>query len=297
MEDYSPCTCPLFNSDRVVQIFCYKITTDQVKEVFESTTAFDVDTLYIGLKSSTVFIPENILQHRRIMGGVFVSNEYGHSSALKVNPAVFHPTRVRNENGEIATLQVHPAAFHSSRNFVKEFAIYSYDLGLLSFSFLEDFNVLSNLEIRNCENVDISSLPLLPKLNFLVVNDCTGLNDWTEFPQLVDNGFQVLSITGNGLNDVSADRILKWILEGSSNVTLTYLDLSGNVLTRIPDQIKSFASLETVYLNDQQKPGFEFLSAFSFPDSIFFLNLSSSYISSIEPNTLPIGKYFIPLFL
>ena len=270
MEDYSPCTCPMRdNLDYIsFDINCYNVTTEEVKEIFEMTTPFDIQNLDLKIHSSKVFITKDIFANRRITNII-----------------------LHNFSNEKVILHIHQQAFHSFREFVKDFRIIFYNLRDLSFDFLSGFHYLYTLCIMDCNNVNISTLPPLPRLVDLYIIHCTGLNDWNELPQLV-NGLYFLALNENGLNDVQINNILQWVQKSPSYNILTRLWLNSNALTRIPSQIKDFSRLLGIDLRNQQNPGFGKISAVSFPNSLETLELSFCNITDIEPNILIPGCYY-----
>ena len=144
-------------------------------------------------------------------------------------------------------LTIHPEAFASSRNLMEEFGISYCDLSQLKFRFLVGFNRLSKFYIMDSVNVHMLNFPSLPNLTELVITLCpTALSNWTNFPNLT-NGLTFLNVQDNGLNNQMLDRVLEWILNGPSRNTLSYIDLSGNTLTRIPPQLRYFLRSKYYY--------------------------------------------------
>ena len=282
MENYSPCICPILanhindNNDISFELHCNGVTIEEVTEVFEFTTAADIEMLQLMITGSTVFITKDIFVNHRITFSIFLK-----------------ATRQSNEN---VLLHIHREAFHSSRDFLQEFQIRDYDMRILNFDFLSGFNSLVMLSIMGCNNVNLSSLPPLPSLYSLYISYCTGLNDWTELPQLV-NGLENLSLNDNDLSDVAVDHFLKWIHTGPSKNSLTRLCLDYNALTRIPSRIKHFSRLKDITFRYQQNQGFGKLSVVSFPNFLEKLDLSFCNITDIEPDILIPGFYAIVLRL
>ena len=226
--------------------------------------ATDFETFILIPQSKDNVIPKDLLGTARITKNIAV---YGNDSS----PESFCP-------------EIHPKAFQSTKNFTKSFFIKSMDMAKINFTFLAEFNMLGHISLWNSMNVDLSSLPALNNLKNLEIKNCSGPNKWKSFPRLI-SGLNYISLEGNELNDEGAGRILDWILSGPSWKTLSYIILSRNALTRIPDQLKSFPLLITIFLDNQQKPGFDVLDPFSFTAPITYLNLERCYINEIQPNT------------
>ena len=100
-------------------------------------------------------------------------------------------------------------------------------------------------------NLSVFNLPQLPQLIKIKIINVTGLNHDYEFPDLV-NGLEILHLESDRLSDERVDHILSKIKMGPSVNTLTYLDLDGNNLTRIPTQLKTFQGLLGIFLQNQQ---------------------------------------------
>lgn len=91
---------------------------------------------------------------------------------------------------------------------------------------------------------------MLPKLVNLEINHCPKLNQFTEFPTV--KGIEYLLLSENpDLRDETVDQILDWIA-GSSATTLVNLGLNGNNLTRIPNGISKFTSLNSLELQNNK---------------------------------------------
>ena len=263
MEDYWPCTCKIGAIDSSFSIDCFKVTTEEVKEVFESTAPLDLNDIELFLYSSSeVYVDKDTIANRRITNSISFYNKIDEKCLLKI----------------------HSFAFFSSRDSVTYFWIVSYDLSALSFDFLSGFNNLELIYIINCYNFNISSLPPLPKLTRLWVANSTVHSNWAEMPKLVtglESVLQDLMLFRTGLNDMSVDTIFEWILAGPSRDTLKNLNLNQNKLTCISPKIKRFTKLETITLENQEQPGLGNISTLSIPDSLTFLNLRFSFVTAI----------------
>ena len=230
-----------------------------------STTPVEFQQILIIPLQENPFIQEDIFVNHRVTDTIELS---GHSH---------FPEQVR--------LEIHSEAFRSSRNFTKQVKIYSCDLEMLNFAFLTDFCQLTDLLIKNSINVRMSNFPQLPSLMNLQIIQCTGLNGWIEFPRSISS-LEYINLQGNGLNDERMYAILEWILKSPSSDTLNRLDISFNKLTRIPIQLKSFAMLTRIYLNNQQNPGFGFVKlTLSLTAPLAFLDLSSCNITGFHPDS------------
>ena len=191
-------------------------------------------------------------------------------------------------------LKIHRDAFRSSRNFTKRFKISnigSYNHHMFNFSFLDDFNELQEFVVFRAYSFQWNTLPPLSNLNLISICRCHSVMNTLfvynpKFPRLI-KGLDKLELKSDKLQDKAAEIILEWVLTGPSYDTLYHVDLSGNELTRIPRQLKSFSRLKTIRLKNQKHPGFGVISSSSvpLPDSVIFLDLSCTHIINILPDT------------
>ena len=132
-----------------------------------------------------------------------------------------------------------------------------------------------------------SQFPNGPHISNLMVNDVSGLNEWTSFPPNINNLDSIILLSNN-LNDTGIGRILEWQLDTSAN-TLKTLQLDSNSLTKIPSQIKSFVNLKSVSLDNQQQ-GIETIStgSLAFPKST---KISSISLNNLKTQTIEPGAF------
>lgn len=194
---------------------CTNVTLKQIQRTFKATTAVDIKLITLSIRDSTL-IPKDIF------GNHYASSIYLTGFNLKGTDL----------------LQIHPKAFRSSSRDLIELDISSYDLQLMDFRFLADFQQLRTLQIFNCRNLSLSSVPYLPRLNKLVINEIDGLKDLMTFPKPATHaskqeGMQI-DFSRNKLNDDGGARILNWIhaelIVPGYNVSLVFL--KNNNLTK-----------------------------------------------------------------
>ena len=219
-----------------------------------------IENLDLRLLSTDSFIPAHILAHHWVASEIYIECEYYDSPS---------------------SLQIHRDAFWSSRKSTQLFYIFNCNISDLNFIFLEEFSNLTYIFLRSSIFVQLASLPPLPSLKYLNIQYNRGLELITMFPNLV-NGIVTMQLNGNNIDDMTIDRILKWILESPSVDTLKELDISRNVLTKIPHQIASFNMLNIINLGSNP------LNNTLRSGSIIFRNDSTLYLDScgiefIEP--------------
>ena len=272
-EDYSPCLC---SPDWV---FCGNIPLSKISQVFQQKeeqnfNAIDIENIEIRIASMDLVIPDNLL------AGHQVKNE------IELYAIVIG----------FQTLRIAPEAFRSSQNYTRIVKFFFFNLSGLDFVFLKNFKKIKELIFMWDLNIHLvfwDTLPPLNSLRSLSINYCTGLNIWTEFPQLV-NGLAHFTLVGNNIDDFVMNRILQKILQSSEN-TLEHLNLEKNALIEFPWQIQSFKRLNWLYaglnpsmLTSVKAGSFSFLSN----SSIQGIYLVSSGIEAIEPGAFP-GIYQI----
>nr|CAH0099485.1 unnamed protein product [Daphnia galeata] len=262
-EDYSPCSCSVASGG--LKIVCSEVSVQDVIDVFNRTTARDLDTFglqWTRTPLESVTIPADLLGGSRAkLIGVYCPS--------KVVPRV--PLRMDDN------------AFRLSRDYADTFLTFYCDFSQqLDLEFLAGFNNLVILEIGLATELQaIGRLPTLPALTTLHVMDSTGL---VEFPDLTPSILKALFLNGNQMNDTMGVKLLDSII-ATPTVQLSTLRLNSNRLTKIPtQQINSFPELQNLYLDDNEIPVLETGSlSLLFPVSI--LSLSAASINTIEPNT------------
>ncbi len=261
-EDYSPCSCSVASEG--LKIVCSEVSVQDVIDVFNRTTARDLDTFgltWTRTPLESVTIPADLLGGSRAkLIGVYCPS--------KIVPRV--PLRMDDN------------AFRSSRDYADTFLTFYCDWSQqFDLQFLAGFDNLAILEIGLATELQaIGSLPTLPALTTLHVMDSTGL---VEFPDLTPSILKALFLNGNQMNDTMGAKLLDSII-ATPTIRLSTLRLNSNRLTRIPtQQITSFPELQNLYLDDNDIPVLETGSlTFLFPVSI--LSLSSASINTVEPN-------------
>ena len=267
LEDYSPCNCFQHHGFTDVSIQCQLTSLNRIYDTFQWTIPADVDYLGLDPKSNNFsYIPENLFGEKHRFREIFVrvTERYLTHPEIMIHPKAF--------------------AFSSTRSFTTSFTISNHNISPLSFEFLKDFHQLKRLSISNSINVHLSNLPALPNLDVITISSSTLLGSLLTNCSM-QKRLQDLSLSQNGINDKLAEQILQWIAAGSSRHTLSSINLSRNKLTKIPSLLKSFSNLKTIYLKQQEFPGFSHISLslpfYSFKE----IDLRSSYITHIEPGT------------
>ena len=222
VEDYWPCKCSILD-DKLLRLECDRLTSDQYYDLFKHKTPADIDLIGIRGLTPTLSVPKDIIWEHRVMNQITLGCDY------------------RYVKQQYSTT-VHPEAFRSSRNFTMRISIHLCDLTMFDFSFLYGFSNLIDLIISDCNNFHLHNLPHLPNLLALMVYNCKGLNNWTDFP-IMKSGLEVLTLIESELSDDDANGILRWISKSPSYGTLTWLRLAKNKLTQIPSEVKSFLHL------------------------------------------------------
>ena len=240
---------------------------DKVRTAFKLATPSNFHYIFLAPSLANSFIPEDI----------FFSHQV--TDTIELSGQLHFPE-------QIIRLEIHSDAFRASRNFTKQFKIYSCDLKMLNFSFLAGFNQLTEFSIKNSINIWIKNLPPLPNLKKLLIVQCIRLNGWTDLPNYSKNSLEYLNLQSNDLNDERAEAILGWIRRGQSNATLNHLDFSFNQLTRVPPSLSLFPRLTRIHLNNQQGPGFGYLNfSLSSSSPVVFLNLANCSITELHPDS------------
>ena len=241
VEDYWPCRCSYLNEKKLLRLECYRLTSDQYYDLFQYKTPADIDVIGIRGLTPTLTVPKDIIFEHRVINQINLDCNYSYVE-------------------QQYSTTIHPEAFRSSRNFTMRMSIHYCDLIMFNFSFLDGFTKLEDLLFSDCINFHLLNLPQLPNLLSVRVYNCTGLNNWTDFPMLKIR-LKTLVLIDNQLSNDDANRILHWISKSPSYRTLTWLILAKNKLTQIPSEVKSFLHLYAG-LKDREDSNGKFLFYF-----------------------------------
>ena len=223
--DYSPCFCTEENF-----LSCDGIPLNSIAQLFEKMNSTnEIENFELILQYSDQLIPANLLADHR------VKNEM----------------KLKCKNVFTQKLKIDRDVFNASRNYTDgAFLIDSCDLTGLDFFFLEGFDQLNELAFKRIANFHMANwytLPHLPGLKVLNIYCAMGLNEWSQFPVLL-NGLYEISLTFDAINDDAINRILQWLLDSPTANTLKELDIQRNALTEVPRMISYFKTLTNVYM-------------------------------------------------
>ncbi len=162
-EDYSPCTCESrTQGETYLTVDCNDVPSfAAVQSVFRRTTAQQIKYFYLTIPFSEVnnSIPADLLS-----GKAAQSIQLGCSSTE-------------------TKLTVNSNAFNFSQDYAGRFSFSDCDLSQLNYSFLTNFNVLTQLHYFSSINIP-SQWPSLPSLPSLVSLSITSSNDFEGFQNL-----------------------------------------------------------------------------------------------------------------
>ena len=151
-----------------------------------------------------------------------------------------------------SSLVIDPLAFHSSHNSLVKFFVSNFDFSLQKdFNFLNGFNKLKHLSISRIVNLTAFQYlpPLMPSLQKLEVDRCPEINQ-IAFPDLSPTKLKRLYLYSNEISDEKADSFVAKLAASNLADSLDWLDLVGNSLTRIPNQVGSiFPKLNYIFLS------------------------------------------------
>jgi len=268
-EVFSPCTCL-----PDLEILCDKVSLTTVQEIFNNLTAvteLNRLELIISPRETMDRIPANLVGNTNIS------------------------TIVLSCSLPFYTLRVDPDALRSTAGTTDQLWIDQCDLSSLDFSFLTEFDHLSDLRFYRSSNLhltDWSTLPPLSGLTELTINQCTDFDRWIRLPSPLINGLSGLYLHNNkDLNDPAVKRILNWTIESADSLsTLRTMDLSANSITKIPEQIALFSGLEGLDAsNNVQQGGIVMTSNGSLSFESSALNktifMVASRVSALEEGT------------
>ena len=272
-QDFSPCDCGFG------WIRCRGVPLISVLQLFKLERkrwdAYWIGTFHIILPIEENIIPDNLLGDHRVL------------DMIKID------CMPMPKNHTAQTIQVNQNAFKSSQISALALRISTCRLDKLDFVFLNGFHLLESLAFYDVMNVHLahwSTLPPLKSLKELNIVRSTGLNEWQQFPVLI-NGLSKVNLGYNHILDVAMDRILFWLLINSPSAkTLTTFNIEGNCLTRIPAQLSSFP-INKLFIRFNHKISSIRSKSFNFSHNhaIKEIYLSSNGIETIEPGAFQGG--------
>ena len=267
LEDFSPCTCFPFETG-VINVDCNQIPYAEVKAAFDLTTTTNKIRFFMTLPNNTTSIPANLL---------------GSNKAKEISLTCL------NRNFEV---QINIDAFLNSQSFGISFMIEGCSLNQLSLAFLSNFAVLNELTITNSTFPDMSTLPVLPSLYTLIVSNCQGFKTWGN-PSL--GSVHELYLNSNLLGDTVVSGILSNILASSNSLESLYL--RTNLLTKVPDAIRSFTTLSVLDLNDNEIPVLTNSSLTFSASEVKYIRLEGVSLNTIQAGAFQGDEYIFIYFL
>jgi len=186
-------------------------------------------------------------------------------------------------------------AFRSTEIVITQLFIINCDLSQLNWGFISNFNLRTLILSRNHNFLTtFYTLPSasLTMLTYLQIVGGTGLNNGflnlsLRYPEPLKQGLNRLDITNSiDLSDFALNCFLiKWVTPYSKN-TLQIIDISMNNLTKIPNEIRNYNNLASVYVQDNQQPWTIQKNAFNLKKNTLSYNImsfSNSKVTSIQP--------------
>lgn len=267
-EDYSPCSCDVFDPYGLV-IRCgdpfdqSAVTAQDIQMAFNRTKAshiFWLDMVSLSPKSKSsdiVSIPAEILTGKRVD---------------RIGVACSRPQ---------LQLEIDKDAFRSSFDQTGHFELSGCDLNRLDIKFTNKMSRLISMSFSHATHFR-GFPPGLEHVKSLRIYQCLDFRHWNEIPSIFPR-LESLFLDGNQLGDRVVNQILKSILKLSNNGTaLKQLSLWENGLTAVPHHLPSFTKLNYVNLfgNRIQKLTKD---AIRFNGKVTFLILTNNHMKTIEP--------------
>lgn len=317
-DDYSPCSCHSSLTEFepfVYQVTCQKVSLATIQSAFRAKTS--ASRQVIG-KISVTLLPSDSTIPPDVFGGKPV--QYievactSPSLPLRINREAFpnaSSTQVFNVKGcdlsqmDYAFLKdftsLHTLNIRDCSN-VGDFHTLPVGLARLTslviadstdFRELEQFPAgldrLSSLSIQNCTNfASLRGLPSLSNLRTLEITSCPNFRNWEVIGTQL-TGLSEIHLRNSALNDQAAGEMLNAISSSPVSETLTLLDLTENVLTRIPEQISRFSNLAYLYLNYNNVSFLAKGSSVDFKNKLRTLSLVGNGLKTIEPGAFQRG--------
>ena len=252
-------------------MFCDEIMPKDIRLVFakyrpENWVSLDI-SLPEQFDDNHIVIPENFLVNHVINGSIEIK-----CLSSKVNKL------------SKIVLEIHPNAFGAQ--LISEFVIENCDMNATKeYSFMNGFNRLTQFWLNGSINMDLDYE--WGKL----------LSIKNEDQRFAEQGLKIVRLLNNRMSELTVRCILQGILHLSVE-TLEQLDIEGNFLTAIPEEIKHFRSLTHLEISGQRVAGFKIhtipIDLLQDPDLEYIKNwekitLTGISLQGIEPGTFSLG--------
>lgn len=239
-EYYSPCSCrrDRYNNQSIF-VVCSKASVTQVRDVFRRSThpqmySFSFLANHNDPPTTIYSVPVDFLADKRATR----ISLYGYSKGSSWLPK----------------LAIDSLAFRSTKANVRFLELSYWDLLLQTdFSFLQGFHGLEQLTLSFNDNLAaFQYLPVpFPALRSLYIHHCSDLKQ-APFPNLTlsNSNLEELSMPYNDLDDQTVNETLASLVAGGLSNSISSIDVSGNRLTTMPNQIAFFSHLTSLFVTD-----------------------------------------------
>ncbi len=253
------------NNTDTYDVYCNQVPMADIKKQFNDRPTIKINYLDLTVQSGGDFIPADLLGQSQLTYTLFIAG-----SSLK------------------PSLSVDRNAFRASRNStLRSVGITQLQGASLDFGFLAGFDNVSYLGITYIENLNPTTLPALPSLNYLSIIYSTGINEAFQdisgnFVLETNQGLGIFDAYGCDLDTYGLANLLDWIFPSSAE-TLFYLNIPFNYFSSIPRQMSSFQSIKNLYINGNRQSltiGNNTIHC----NGCLYLDIESSNITSVESN-------------
>ena len=280
-EDYTPCTCDYLPGFYERRIYCTKVLeSDDIRSLFEKRTPAviqDLEMNFYRLNDSDVLLPEDFLGN----------HTFTNIMVLKAQESPYAYLGYR--------LIAHDNAFNlATKKSLKRLELIGFDMNGTDLRFLNGFHRLETFMANHITNIGLA------KWETLLIPAAENGNEFANW-----FGFNLgnLYLNFDGMNDSTTKYILQVFLNISTN-SLELLEISDNILTRIPEEIKWFKRIASISLMGGSSPtdliGVITAGSLNFSHrtlhSQLWIDLSFNSISRIDPDAFE-GKIIVITFL
>lgn len=276
--DFSP--CKIFISDGIVS--CDLVSIEEIRRIFRQSSIHYLNEVKLILQSNIdISIPEDLIGNTktRVL-------RVGYPSGSVLNSSV--------------NVRVNRYAFRSTKSHTQKLYLSEIDCSNLNLSFLQGFDNLRVLIFSNIFNIQhcFPTLPPLFSLKNLDFNQCSGMNRFHSFPNLI-TGLETARFRPYDELEVWNDRIMSqfmdWLLISSAQTLENLIIENNKYMNEIPYQMPSFIALKKLSLKNNAISIIE-SGALSFIAPVVDMYLSDNAIAEIEPGAFQ-GKGLTPLYI
>ena len=266
IDDFTPCFCSEDSISGSVNVICYGIPFQEIKNAFSTTPngPRDINRLDIVPAAGEDQMPADLIGNSRV--------------------------RILNLASCPLPIQIDSNSFQSSIDYTQQLFIIDCDIGQLTWTLISGFLKLEQIQLDNVANIQsIEFLPSLRTLKLLSIVNSEGFDELaTRFPVSSFSELQSLRMTDNiELTDVIIDTIVSQLVVIK---TLQSLSLNNNPsISRVPNGLPLLPGLNSIDLSGCEGINSIGTDSFGFSVPSLLVDVSAASVDSVSNDAFENG--------